>query len=586
MVYVRSFPKLPKRMPFVMKPETPWEKLEAWEQDHIERFLLGWKSQTQDPKAKWAMAAKNPKTIAWLRAQRPGDTRFRQFAQGGAVLTEGQRAKIGLPRGAGPAFPGRETTEEARKRYAAVADIAAEEYDRAFKKRGRGAGETAEQTRARYAAAADIAAEEYARAFAEARVPRESPEELRARVRQSAEITAEEYGKAFDKTRRRETPQQLRARVRRSATITAQEYERAFRVSREKGGGTPAERAALARLKSSRYSVSVAVRVFDEGRWAAMERLDPGCTERVFNRYLEGETSKWAGRLLHGKAPYEMTRRDVERSGLNAVQREYVAAANKGIRDQFASLGIRVGRARPVSDFLKSFSQLGARARGRGDVFWLTIPGPLPLRVPMPAVSTWAKPRGVMPQRLERHWEPLRERQRRMREAGLLPAEAAFGTKALEKKGAPAKIPVAKAVGQAMPQIIGTAIQTGAIPAQSGLAEVYGSYALSQMAKSALVQAGVGAAVAGPLGIVIGMASLFSGWKRARGARKERRAREAGLRRMAAARFLTGQVGYVPRTAATRYVPKRKRGYARPFSSLYGSRLGLAAGTRTPLARI
>ena len=569
-------------------PRISYENLSARAQKEIARFLDRW-ARVMAAAERTGLLKRYPLAAGWCAGQwarRPEDPRCRKFMEKAADATGAERKRLGLPEKLGPRFAPKETAEEARKRYAAVADIAAEEYDRAFRVRGREAGETPGQARARYRVAARIAAEEYTRAFAEARVPRETPEELRARVRQSAEITAEEYQKAFEKTRRRETPQQLRARVRRSATIAAEEYERAFTVSRERGGGTPAEKAALARLKSSRYSVSVAVRVFDEGRWAAMERLDPGCTERVFNRYLEGETSKWAGRLLHGNAPYEMTRRDVERSGLSAVQLEYVAAANKGIRDQFASLGVEVGRARPVTDFLKSFLQLGAQARGRRDMFWLTIPGPLPLRVPVPAVSTWGRPRGVMPQRLEAHWEPLRERQRRVREAGRLPAEAAFGTKALGKGAPTPKIPVAKAVMQAMPQVIGTAIQTGAIPAESGLAEVYGSYALSQMAKSALVQAGMAAAVAGPLGIVIGMASLFSGWRRARGARKERRAQEAGLRAAAAARFLEGQVGYVPRTAATRYVPKRKRGYARPFSSLYGSRLGLAAGTQTPLARI
>ena len=151
---------------------------------------------------------------------------------------------------------------------------------------------------------------------------------------------------------------------------------------------------------------------------------------------------------------------------------------------------------------------------------------------------------------------------------------------------APPKIPVAKAIGKAMPQVIGMAMQTGAIPAESGLAEVYGAYALSQMAKGALVKAGLAGAVAGPLGIVIGLAGLFSGWRRSRRARREYRAARERLRGAAAARLLSYQVGYVPRRVRVRYERQRRRGRARPFAALYGSRLGLVAGTQTPPARI
>lgn len=553
-------------------PRIRFENLSDAEQDAITHFLDRWSGGT--PKERWALAQRYPKTVKWLAGQRPTDRRYRIFVEGGRVLTADQRVKVGLPGEVGPRFEGRRTEAE---------EVAAEERRakrwserdalRAVEQRAREVKEEAARAKRWRERDAARALEARARELAgEAdRAKRWDEREARAWARRQAREIEGEVAREgrWRKRAERESLHRVSLEIQREA-LRAERWQARY--------GTPNQKRALARLRASGYATRTAVRIYDEGLWEAMERLDPGCTERVLESWVRFETPRWGARLLRGKKPWELTRADVAASKLSQEQLNRVAAWNRQIHQRLGGIGVKTQRAMPVGAMLRSITQLRkAVPKGRG--FELTIPGPLPLRVPVPAVRAWRKAAlGKLPGEREFRFG-------RLTREGLPLAERVYGKRKAAVKGR-GRIPVAKAIGRAMPEVIGMAIQTGAIPAKSGLAEVYGAYALSQMAKSALVRAGVKGAVAGPLGIVIGLAGLFGGWRRARRARREYRAARERMRAAAAARLLVYQVGYVPRRAGVRYERRRRRGRARPFAALYGSRLGLATGTKTLPARI
>jgi len=595
-------------------PKKKFDHLSLAEQSAIEKLVEEWRSATLTAARRAQLLRKNPMKFRWVAAQPWTDSRHKALVFGARSATPEQRVKIGLPREMGALVAPRREPSEVQiygmtpETYAKAKEQQAE-IDAKYRTGKMTLAEYEKECRDRGEIRRVIAAEDRAKRplFGMTK------EEYEAGVREAAAIQLRVRREELDKRPFYGlTEEQYRAQQKRAAAVRAEiaaterkkrpyygmtesEYraqeKKAGEISAEARRGTPNEQRAVARLKAGRgYSPAVAVRLYDEGVWPAMERLDPGCTEKVFERWVEFETSKWTGRLQRGKEPWKITVRDVAESKLSMAQLSQVAAASKPIRDQLANLGIRVERPRPVGDYLGAVTEMYReyrRAPEKGRFFWLTIPGPLPMRVPIPSVSGWTAKGEAGRQWLAgmgaRPYKPVYPGKI---EPSLPKMWGAVYARGGAKGKPPAKVPAAKAIGAALPDIVGVAIQTGQLPAESGLAQAYGAYALQVGAKSALLKMGVAAAVAGPLSVVIGLAGLFGGLRRGRRTRRDYRRKREELRAAGAARALTYQVGYVPRTAGVRYEPRRRRGAARPFRAVYGSRLGLAATTPTPPARI
>jgi len=582
-------------------PKIAFENLTKGEQDIIARFLDRWAS-VMTGKERTALLKRYPKAAAWCAGQmarRPQDARYRKFRERVADMTPAERKGLGLPE-VGPRFEPKRTeaeevaAEERRAKRWSDRDIAQANAGRAREIADEAArnGRWKERDAAR---AAEARAGELAR-----EADRNKRYDAReAGVRAGRQVQEIEGELAREK---RWGAREERASLHKVTLEIGREQLRYARwdVREAEKYGTPNEQRQLARLKGSDYRLSEAERILDEGGWPAMERLNPGCTEKVWNNWLGGERPRWEARLLGGKPPWELTRGDVARSKLSAAQLNEVAYARKDspVHKRLEELGIRVERPRPVGDYLGAVTKLYGeyyRSKDKEGFFWLNVPGPMATQVPVPRLASWepkdavtrswlksvgSKPyrpfsewleKGapIAPGRLESKWEK---------------AYGAGGAAVQAAKAA--RIPAGKAIARALPDIVGLALQTGQLSPETGLAQAYGAYSLQVGAKSVLLGMGLSAAIAGPLSIVIGLAGLFSGRRRRRKAEEERRRREAERRAAGSARALTYQVGYVPRTVGVRYEPSRRRGAARPFRAQYGSRLGLAAATPTRPARI
>jgi len=587
-------------------PRVSFGNLTQGEQSTITRFLYRWASVMTGAE-RTALLKRYPKAAAWCAGQwtrRPEAPQLRKFMERAADMTPAERKRLGLSEKLGPRFAPKATTaqfeKEQREKAAIVARVWPSRREEAFDPRA-------------YAAEMATKAKIVEEAFPGLSRGAFDPVKYRNEIREKVAILKEEmpglFGREFD-------PVKYRDEMRTKAQIVKEEFPglagfdpvkyanemrekfaisgRLMAAAEVERKGTPNEQRQLARLKGSDYRLSEAERILDEGGWPAMERLNPGCTEKVWNKWLGGERPKWEAQLLVGKAPWELTRADVARSKLSMAQLSEVAYARRDspVHKRLEELGIRVERPRPLGDYLKASTDLyriHERSERKGDFFWLSVPGPMPMVVPVPRLSDW-KPKGEVARAWLKQWGG------ELRPLGEKPGPAAAlktvwgrtyaaGGPAVQAAKA-ARIPAGKAIARALPDIVRLALQTGQLSPETGLAQAYGAYSLQVGARSALMRMGLSAAIAGPLSIVIGLAGLFSGRRRRRKAEEEFRRREAQRKGAGSARALTYQVGYVPQTVGVRYEPSRRRGAARPFRAQYGSRLGLAAATPTRPARI